>query len=194
LDCKRLIRDHVRFKQAIERTARSIAASLGRYAALHIRRGDFFGQYPQQNIPAPQLLERLLDLVPPGTRIYVASDERDRGFFSAFRVSFEVFFIEDFLDKISLDMSRASIACVEQLICAFADCLVGTKLSTFSGYINRLRGYHGARDTTIRFTDGSPGSEIDGLGSPRFSWVSWVDNGNPLWGREFKEAWDFEPT
>ena len=27
-------------------------------------------------------------------------------------------------------------------------------------------------------------------GSPPFSWKNWMQSGNPLWGREFKEAWE----
>jgi hypothetical protein len=192
LACKRLIKSYVKFRPEIEIAARAIAASLGRYAAVHVRRGDFFNLSREQNIPAPRLIENLVRQVPLGMRLYIASDEKDRAFFNSFRQHYEIYFIDDFRLKFSRNLSDASIACVEQLICAFGETFIGTKLSTFSGYITRLRGYNRTDDTSIRFTDGSPGSEMDSSGSPLFSWANWVDAGHPQWGREFKESWEFE--
>jgi hypothetical protein len=72
-----------------------------------------------------------------------------------------------------------------------AGIFIGTRLSTFSAYITRLRGYRGAGNLESYFTDGSPGSEMDDRGSPRFSWINWIRSGYPFWGREFREGWQF---
>lgn len=191
VECKRLVKDHVRFRPAIVGTGRKIAARLGSYCAVHVRRNDFIAQYPWQSMSADRILHNLRMRVPAGNRLYVASDERDRNFFAGWRTHYELCLIEDLPSLTSSDLSGPMIACIEQMICAFAETFIGTKLSTYSAYITRLRGYWGASDQNIYFTDGSPGSEIDGLGSPRFSWMNWVQSGNPLWGREFREAWEF---
>jgi hypothetical protein len=190
VECKRLVRDKVRFRSTIIAAAEKVTVSLGVYCALHVRRNDFFGQYPEQNISIHRLTSNVLKRVSPGTRLYVASDEKDRVFFSDLQNHFDVFFLENFKSILPDDLPEASLACVEQMVCAHAQIFVGTKLSTFSAYITRLRGYYGAPDQNTYFTDGSPGSEMDELGEPLFSWKNWVEGGNPLWGREFREAWE----
>jgi hypothetical protein len=189
--CKSLIRDRVRFKPAIVNAAAHIAKALGSYSAIHVRRNDFFTLCPHQNIPADRLLENIGHRIPAGSRLYIASDETDRTFFAAFRKRYELFFLDCFRDLQQRDFAPESSACVEQMVCASAGRFIGTNFSTFSAYIVRLRGYLGAADTNTYFTDGTPGSEMDEVGSPPFSWINWLLNGNPLWAREFREAWDF---
>jgi hypothetical protein len=51
--------------------------------------------------------------------------------------------------KIELDdISRKTVGLVEQIVCASGRQFVGTKMSTFSAYIYRLRGYLGATDSS----------------------------------------------
>lgn len=191
LACKRLVREHVRFRTAIVSAAERIAAALGNYCALHVRRNDFLRQYPEQNIPVHRILGSLRKRVPAGKRLYIATDETDERFFADLRDDYETCFLKDFAGLLPENLPAESLACVEQVVCALASLFMGTRLSTFSGYITRLRGYYGAVDKNTYFTDGSPGSEMDDRGSPRFSWTNWVRCGNPLWGREFREAWEF---
>jgi hypothetical protein len=191
LDCKRFVREHVRFNAAITGAAQRIAATLVTYSALHVRRNDFFQLYPQQNVPIDRLLQNVRKLASVGSRLYIATDETDKSFFAGLRAYFELYFIDDFRSLLPQDLPADSIACVEQMICALANLFIGTKLSTYSAYITRLRGYHGAADKQTYFTDGSLGSEMDDQGSPPFSWINWVLSGNPWWGREFREGWEF---
>jgi hypothetical protein len=188
--CHRLIRDRVKFQPEVISTASNIAARLGNFGAVHVRRNDFFGQYAEQNISADRLLPVLAARLPAGARLYIATDEPDKAFFSIIRCCYDVYFLQDFESAIPPGMPAASLACVEQMICAFAGIFIGTRLSTFSGYINRLRGYYGAPDKNIYFTDGFPGSEMDDAGSPPFSWINWMRDGHPWWGREFREGWE----
>ena len=188
--CKRFVRDHVKFRIEIIATAARIAVALGNYCAMHVRRNDFLLQYAEQDIPVNRLLTTLASRVPRGTRLYIATDEQDKNFFSALRTQYELYFIDDIETAIPAEMPAPLRACVEQMICAFAELFIGTRLSTFSGYINRLRGYYGAPDKNIYFTDGFSGSDADDQGSPAFSWLNWIRTGNPWWGREFKEGWE----
>jgi hypothetical protein len=106
------------------------------------------------------------------------------------RDRYEVYFLDDFRSVFPAGIPSAWLACVEQMVCAFALLFMGTRLSTFSAYITRLRGYYGAPDKNIYFSDGYPGGEMDSQGSPPFSWINWIRNGNPWWGREFREGWE----
>jgi len=191
LACKRLVREHVRFRAPIVSAAEKIVAVLGDYCALHIRRNDFFSQYPEQNLPAQRILASVMKRVPAGARLYISTDETDHSFFAAFHERYEIRFLQDFAGLLPDGVFGEWLACVEQLICASAAMFIGTRLSTFSAYITRLRGYRGAADKNTYFTDGSPGSELDDRGMPGFSWTNWVTSGNPLWGREFREGWEF---
>jgi hypothetical protein len=192
--CKRLVRDHVKFKAEIIVAGTRIARALGSYGAIHVRRNDFLQQQTDQDIPGDPLLRTLLARIPVGTCLYIATDETDRNFFRTIRNHYESYFIEDCKSAIPPGMSVAHLACIEQMVCTFALVFVGTRLSTFSAYINRLRGYYGASDKNVYFTDGSPGSQMDDEGSPPFSWINWLRRGNPLWGREFKEGWELAPA
>jgi hypothetical protein len=191
LECKRLVRDHVRFRPYILEAGRQIAAYLGTYAALHVRRGDFFWQYPEQDVTPEQILQSMDRVGVPPARLYIASDEMNRGFFAPISQRYETYFIDHFIGSLGSELSGEDIACIEQVVCSYADVFLGTRLSTFSSYITRLRGYWRALDQAVHFTDGSPGSEADDHGSPGFSWVNWLRRGNPLWGREYREGWNF---
>jgi hypothetical protein len=192
LECKRLIRDHVGFRPSILKAGARIAAYLGDYAALHVRRGDFFEQRPEQDLTPAQIIESVRRVGVRSGRLYIASDETDRDFFVPVSQSYQTYFFDDFAAGLPPGLSAEEIACIEQVVCAFAEVFIGTRLSTFSAYITRLRGYYRVANQAIHFTDGSLGSEIDDDGSPAFSWVNWVRGGNPLWGREYREAWTFD--
>jgi hypothetical protein len=184
LSAKRLIQERVRFRPEILQTAERISSTLGDYSAMHVRRNDFFRLYPEQNLSPEQLLRSLTRRVRDGELLYIATDEPDRTFFAPLRQRYDVRFADP------IDLPAASAACVEQLVCARAQRFLGTRFSTFSAYIVRLRGYLGAVDRNTYFTDGSPGSEIDSIGAPPFSWTNWMASGGPLWGREFREGWE----
>jgi hypothetical protein len=118
------------------------------YVAFHIRRGDF--QHKWVKISAEEILSLTEPLI-PGSRsekvAYVATDEKNASFFEPFRAAFkQVYFLSDFMgdpeDTYGLrSLPRNHLGMVEQVVCASADIFIGTPLSTFSGYITRMRGY-----------------------------------------------------
>jgi hypothetical protein len=188
--CRELVRRHVRFLPHIEEIGEQIAGVLGDFDAVHVRRGDFLGQRPDQDVSAGQIAEALSEAGFCSRRLYIASDEGDRGFFQPLAADHELVFADDVLDRASSGIPDEHVACIEQVVCSQARAFVGTRLSTFSSYITRLRGYRGAVDQGIRFTDGGPGDECDD-GSEGYSWVNWLRRGYPLWGREYREAWRY---
>jgi hypothetical protein len=134
-----------------------------------------------------EILEQLLVQFPTDVPLYIASDERDRSRFACIGARYRVRFAEDLVD--ARGVPPEILACVEQVVSAYACAFMGTRLSTFSAYITRLRGYPGAPDQRLRFIDGGWCDAMDAAGSPLFSWHNWKQASGPLWGREFPEAW-----
>jgi hypothetical protein len=185
---RRFVRDHVHFPLHLIQLARAIAGSLGHYNAMHLRRGDFFQCFPHLAVPDSHILGRLLATLPRELPLYVATDEPGAPFLNVLRRYFRVCVATDFFAMRT--MPAEYLACLEQLMCAFAHSFIGTRLSTFSAYITRLRGYVRAPDLEVRFTDGAWNQRWDDVGRPLFSWTNWLRHGLPLWGREFREGWE----
>jgi GDP-fucose protein O-fucosyltransferase len=189
--CKALVRDHVRFKPEIIDLASVIASRLGPFSAAHIRRSDFIRQYLSQNISIRSIMRNVARYITLGSRLYVSTDECDLGFFDLLRDHYDVLFMENIAGFLPRKMSKVSLACFEQELCSLADTFVGTRLSTFSGYITRLRGYRNALDKESYFTDGYHTKDRPVLDTHPYSWSSWLKSGNPLWGREYREGWEW---
>lgn len=206
---KRFVRDRVRYHDPVYCTGGKIAEEMARradpsgglhlplssmqrtqYVAFHIRRGDF--QHKWVKIPAEEILALTEPLI-PGTRservAYIATDEKNATFFDPFRAAFkEVHFLSDFDDagdSFGLQqLPRNHMGMVEQVICASADIFIGTPLSTFSGYITRMRGYMvpsvaGIYERTYYYMQKHMHQQRD---DPHMH--------VPFWPREFVEAFD----
>lgn len=186
------VRDRVRHPAEVERIAKQIASALGEYHAVVVRRNEFIQYYPQTDINIETIHKHIAEAAPPGSQLLIATDEIDRSFFDLLTRRYRVLYVRDLVTQAapSLDWSqRYRTSCIEQNLCALADSFVGTRLSTFSAYINRLRGYHGCGDTRVRFTDGTHLRIRDTEGWPQFSWEPAKRLGEPLWSREFREGW-----
>lgn len=115
------------------------------YHAIHVRRGDF--QYSFTQLSAEEIhnnIKHLLDTTV--TRIlYISTDEKNKSFFDPFKANFKIRFLSDYIHPGNKDYSNLNqnhIGMVEQVICANAHTFIGTPLSTFTGYITRMRGYY----------------------------------------------------
>jgi GDP-fucose protein O-fucosyltransferase len=184
------VKDSVRHHTEFVYAARRIADELRPFHAVVVRRNEFIQAYPQANVPAYQILAAVAETAPPGARLLIATDELDCGFFEPLSERYQLFYVRDLVKAvIQPEWTRYHLSCVEQNLCAFAESFVGTRLSTFSAYVNRLRGYHGCGDTHVRFTDGTHRRIRDDEQWPQFSWEPSRRRGEPLWGREFREGW-----
>lgn len=113
------------------------------YHAAHIRRGDF--QYEETQLSAEDLWSNINHLFDRSVTklLYISTDEKNKTFFNPFREYFTVKFFDDYEEagKVGEEhLNRNHIGMVEQTICANAHTFVGTPLSTFTGYITRMRG------------------------------------------------------
>jgi hypothetical protein len=122
-----------------------------------------------------------------GDRLLIATDELPRLWFAPIEAHYDVMFAGD-LVALGAPSHWSSWwrDCSEQIICAHGISFLGTRLSTYSSYIHRLRGYYGAADKRIRFAD----QEHDAAEDDGFSWAAARRAGTPMWGREFREGWE----
>ncbi len=69
---------------------------------------------------------------------------------------------------------------IESIVCARAKAFAGTYRSTFTGYIHRMRGYHGLAETTYYHTTGHVMAAVSdqtiGHGFSREFRYGWVDD------------------
>jgi hypothetical protein len=106
-----------------------------------------------------------------GDTVYIATDERDKSFFDVLKAHYDVVFLDDFIDAMgkqvntnyygmckrkwnlvflfdwcpwltdtNVNMLRKGM--VDQLVASRGRTFFGCWFSTFTAYINRLRGYH----------------------------------------------------
>lgn len=169
------------------------ADTRGTYYAYHIRRGDF--QYKATRLSGATIWNNTKELLDASISpiIYIATDEKDKREFRDFKGGidrltlhprFKVRYLRDYTERALLGHSTGRMGpnwhgMIEQIVCASAHTFFGTPLSTFTGYITRLRGYfHDNRySRTLYFM-------------PKHMYVlhSQVELKGPFWSREFAVA------
>jgi GDP-fucose protein O-fucosyltransferase len=175
LQMKRFLRDHLRFSDIIQCAAariveeiREIAAKVGNgtndsggFDTMHVRREDFKGldTYKDGIIQPHQMVDA--QFFAPQRTVYIATDERDKSFFEILHQHHTILFLHDF-DYVIEGIDPNYYGMIEQLVCAKGDKFVGTYYSTFTGYINRVRGYHAQKAGTIEARKGFLNSEYMG--------------------------------
>ncbi|KAK1748218.1 GDP-fucose protein O-fucosyltransferase family protein [Skeletonema marinoi] len=161
---KRLVRDLLHYRPEINCAAGKIIKALqdegkargfltdingaGGYSAMHIRRGDF--QYKNMKISGEEWVKNTNDVFEKNEILYIATDEKDKTFFEPFRrAGYTLRFLDDFKQLAGLqDLDPNHMGMLETVVASRGRKFSGTFRSTFSGYINRLRGYHGMSVTT----------------------------------------------
>jgi GDP-fucose protein O-fucosyltransferase len=118
------------------------AEGAGAFSALHVRRGDL--QYKKVKIPAQEWYDNTKEVWLPKEILYVATDERDKSFFDDLAAHHDLRFLDDYWDLAGLgDLDPNYMGMIDTIVASRGRAFAGTWFSTFSGYINRLRGYHG---------------------------------------------------
>ncbi len=151
---RRFIKHHLRFHRDIFSTAERIldALNLEAFDALQVRRNDF--QYAETQTSSQKICDNVKVLFDKQLPIYIATDEERDEIFEQLAAGFNSPRIICWADVEAVydePIPFAWIGILEQLICVAARRFVGTDLSTFTAYINRLRGYVLAPDQSIYF-------------------------------------------
>lgn len=155
---KRFVRDFLHYHDAIYCAAGKIVKALqyeamqrghsideeggGGYSAMHIRRGDL--QYKKVKIPAKEWWNNTKEIWKEDEIIYLATDERNRTWFNPLARKRTIRFLDDYWDLADLgSLDPNYMGMIDTIVASRARAFAGTWFSTFSGYINRMRGYHG---------------------------------------------------
>eukprot|EP00546_Thalassionema_frauenfeldii_P018177 CAMPEP_0178906600 /NCGR_PEP_ID=MMETSP0786-20121207/6914_1 /TAXON_ID=186022 /ORGANISM="Thalassionema frauenfeldii, Strain CCMP 1798" /LENGTH=1170 /DNA_ID=CAMNT_0020578323 /DNA_START=144 /DNA_END=3656 /DNA_ORIENTATION=- len=164
---KRWVRDYVRYNDEIVCTAgkvvhamnakankntstSDVASSklttnkgntLNEWSAWHVRRGDF--QYKNTRLSIEDWYQNTKDFMKEGEVLYIATDEKNKTFFEPLQQHYRIFFLDDFDYLLPPKMDGSYKGMIETLVASHARTFTGTWFSTYSGYINRLRGYLG---------------------------------------------------
>ena len=146
LDIKRVIRNHIHYPEHLFETSQTLVQTMGPspFTCLHVRRNDF--QFKDSWTGADSILKAVAPHLYQGENLYIATDEADAEFFAPLIEEREaaggsVFFLSDRVESAGLDVPSTSLPQLDQIVCARGRLFFGTRLSTFTGYIHRLRGY-----------------------------------------------------
>jgi hypothetical protein len=160
---KRFVRDFLHYKDEIYCAAGKIVQALNSegkpWSSLHVRRGDF--QYKQVKLPAEELYNNTKEIWQSGEILFIATDERNKTFFDPLKQNHELRFLDDYWDVAKLgDLDSNFLGMVDTIVASHGRTFAGTWFSTFTGYINRMRGYVGH--------------------SMQNSWYSWLERKNQM--------------
>jgi uncharacterized protein YdaT len=148
---KRFVRDFLHYNDDVYCAAGKVVAAVQKdadalnveWSAWHVRRGDL--QYKKVKISAEEWYENTKEVWQPGELLYIATDERNKAFFDPVKAKgHPIKFLDDYWDIGGLgDLDKTYIGMVDTIVASHGRAFAGTWFSTFSGYINRLRGYLG---------------------------------------------------
>eukprot|EP01063_Lacrimia_lanifica_P005038 TRINITY_DN12863_c0_g1_i1.p1 TRINITY_DN12863_c0_g1~~TRINITY_DN12863_c0_g1_i1.p1 ORF type:complete len:469 (+),score=143.76 TRINITY_DN12863_c0_g1_i1:96-1409(+) len=189
----RIVRDAVAWafhERLVAAASRAAAVDLqGDYDCLHIRRSDFAragAAYQAQIFTADAIAQNVAPLL-TSRRLYIASDEpAASSYWPQLQAAFPM---KEVRHARSCDAFRGlrpiHVPIVEMLTCSRARTFVGTRMSTFTAFITRLRGYapdvedKGVYTTDTKYTEARPSLPVP---DP-------YAGGKP-WAREYPTAWD----
>jgi len=145
---KRFVRDFLHYKSDIYCAAGKIVHALNKeatgrgWSSLHVRRGDL--QYKEVKIPAAEWLNNTKEVWREGEILFIATDERNKTFFDPIKDHYTIRFLDDYWDVGGLDNLESNyLGMVDTIVASHGRAFAGTWFSTFTAYINRMRGYLG---------------------------------------------------
>ncbi len=149
LRAQQWIVDHVKYKKSVYERASVVKDTLGNYNAIHVRRVEHIGGKMTQH----DWLVRIFDGdFLPNTPLYIATDEPDLSWFNFLKdEGFKIYFATDFPESLNFTFIHESVrqdylGIHEQIICELSNKFIHTEHSTFSLYVNRLRGEIDTKD------------------------------------------------
>ena len=195
---KRFIRDHVRYVDEIQCAAARIVQALrkraskhnqnGEFDTIHVRRGDFKKYYEYTMAEPKEIYAKLKRNIPEKATLYVATDEKDKSFFDLFRKHYDVVFMDDFMHLLE-GINPNFYGNIDQLVSSKGRIFYGCYSSTFTGYINRLRGYHTDAMQLPGYEQGITPSYYYIEGEDILDMRHYYPVVQPFWEREFPASW-----
>ena len=192
-EVSKYIAKHIHYKEFLFAEAYNIVKQMGdqKYYSIHIRRNDF--QYKDLFISAEQIYENIRNVVKEGSVLYIATDADNLDFFNILNEKYTTRYYSDFNSVHNKYLNSNLIGIIEQIICSRGKIFIGNKLSTFSSYIYRLRGYmkdienkeyYINTDKCLNYNKQKNELSIK-------IYPTWIKTWMNTWGREHPESWDF---
>jgi hypothetical protein len=153
---KRFIRDRLRYKDELQCIAARVVAAMrekarakhngnDQFDSFHIRRsGEFEEQYGNLTDNAAIYNTSAPD-IPEGSTVFIATDDMNRTLFQPLMDHYDVYFLGDFKELLG-DLNANYYSIIDQLVASRGRVFFGAFCSTFTGYINRMRGYRSQKD------------------------------------------------
>lgn len=193
----RFVRDHLRYLDELQCAAARVVDKLhsiakqegepdGQFDTFHVRRGDF--QYKATRVEADVLYGASKDHIPEKATLYIATDERKKDFFNILKEHYNVYFLDDFKDLFK-GLNTNYYGMLDQLIASKGRTFYGTYYSTFTGYINRMRGYSSTKFHLEGGNNGTINSYYFIPEGKRNEMRNYRALREPLWSREFPTSW-----
>jgi hypothetical protein len=198
--------------------ARRVAADLGDFNAVHMRRGDFKVTYGVTVLDRQpwEAVEALEAHFKREDRLLICTDERSDPFFNDIKIAWpdHIFIDHHILDNYASEFAALphrdslALAYLSQLVAAASMDFVGSMTSTFTAMIQRMRGNRG-KNELFKFLWNElpdPGERLErgshaisecvpleqGIMVSEFegtySWNHYTDRLNPAWMREWPES------
>lgn len=187
IEIRKLVAKYVRYRSDIFDIAWQFVNKLEdqTYYAIHIRRNDF--QYKDLFISCEQILENIKQEIPFGSKLYIATDHRDKSFFEPLEKVYKVDYYDTLLPQVNLyeSFDKNWIPIIEQLICTRAIKFIGNSHSTLSSYIYRMRGYMKDIPNKLYYINTEVFEEHKQ--NPFTADNSYIAN----WYREYRDGWEF---
>ena len=119
----------------------------GGYSSLHVRRDDL--QFKDAVISEDRWWDNTKEIYQEKEILYIATDEKNKRFFDNFAASHDLRFLDDYWDALDLgSFEKEYLGMIDAIVASRGRAFVGTYFSTFTGYIFRMRGYHGMSKLT----------------------------------------------
>lgn len=119
--------------------------------------------------------------------VFIATDEKNMTFFTPFKNRYNVFFLGDFMHLLQ-DVNSNYYPLLDQLISSRGESFIGTHFSTFTSYINRLRGYYSWRDKLDGYEQGRIQSYYFNPPNLKYKYKQYFAITEPFWAYEFPEV------
>jgi GDP-fucose protein O-fucosyltransferase len=195
---KRWVRDKLRYRDDLQCSAARVVHALcnmsadGTFDSMHVRRNDF--QYNHSWLNASTLYKQHTNkIISDGRVLFIATDEVNRTFFEPLHDHYRLLFLSDFESEL-VNISASFYGMLDQLIASQGKTFIGTYFSTFTGFINRMRGYQGQRRMTYGYKHGLMESYYMSRPSNatlnvRRAMRMYRCVSAPFWKQEFATAW-----
>lgn len=160
------------------------------FDTMHVRRGDF--QYKKMHLSAEDMYENnTKPVIPDGRTVFIATDERNLTFFEPLARHYHLLFLKNFTHLIP-EVNKNTYGMLDQLIASRGDNFFGAYYSTFTGYINRLRGYYTQQERAEGYEKGVLKSYYyvpPDMRSIAETMRTYHSVRTPFWAQEFPAGW-----